>query len=218
MGDAFLVSRGGGTGKLFAAIGVTYPEGSTLTCTDGTKTLKAKTTTGQWVFSIPCTGTWTVTATDGTNTKSRSVEITEESQVEILELFYELVLFDSSADGLKDGFSLGGLFSINSSKLYFNPGEDKTGSAYLTPSVDCTGFDTMHVSFTATLIATTGSYGYRVGLAESTSGTWNSNYVAVASSGSGGTAIIDISSLTGSYYFKAGVGSGRMSISKIWFD
>ena len=63
--------------KLFAAIGVTYPAGSTLTCTNGTKTLTAKNTSGQWVFAIPEAGTWTVTATQGPNTKSQSVSILE---------------------------------------------------------------------------------------------------------------------------------------------
>lgn len=93
----------GGT-KLFAAIGVTYPEGSTLTCTDGTKTLKAKTTTGQWVFSIPYAGTWTVTATDGTNTKSESVEITAEGQFESVVLSYRKYIF-SYESGFAEGFS-----------------------------------------------------------------------------------------------------------------
>lgn len=71
---------GGGTGKLFAAISVTYPEGSMLTCTDGKKTLKAKTTSGVWLFAIPYAATWTVTATDGTETATESVEITTEGQ------------------------------------------------------------------------------------------------------------------------------------------
>lgn len=88
MSKCFIEGMGGGAGKLFAAIGVTYPEGSTLTCTDGTKTLKAKTTTGQWVFSIPYTGTWTVTATDGTETVSKAVEITTEGQSVSVHLAY----------------------------------------------------------------------------------------------------------------------------------
>ena len=81
------VMSGGGT-KLFAAIGVTYPEGSTCTCTNGTKTLKAKNTSGQWVFAVPSKGTWTVTATDGSNSKSQSVEITAEGQSVNVELSY----------------------------------------------------------------------------------------------------------------------------------
>lgn len=81
--------------KLFAAIGVTYPAGSTVTCTNGTKTLTAKNTSGQWVFAIPEIGTWTVTATDGTNTKSQSVSITSEGQFESVELRYALVIIEN---------------------------------------------------------------------------------------------------------------------------
>ena len=88
------VLSGGGT-KLFAAIGVTYPEGSTCTCTNGTKTFTAKNTNGEWAFSIPSTGTWTVSCTDGTNTKSQSVSITKEGQFESVVLSYRQYLFDN---------------------------------------------------------------------------------------------------------------------------
>lgn len=84
----------GGT-KLFAAIGVTYPAGYTATCTNGTTTLKAETTTGQWVFAIPEAGTWTVSATQGTNTNSQSVSISAEGQFEAVELSGGLWLYDS---------------------------------------------------------------------------------------------------------------------------
>ena len=85
----------GGGAKAFALIGVTYPEGSTCTCTDGAKTLKLKNTSGQGIFLIPYAAIWTVTATDGTNTKSESVEITSEGQAETVELTYEFVLYDN---------------------------------------------------------------------------------------------------------------------------
>lgn len=81
--------------KLFAAIGVTYPAGSTLTCTNGTSTLTAKTTSGQWAFAIPEAGTWTVTATDGSNSKSQSVSINSEGQFESVELSYALVIIEN---------------------------------------------------------------------------------------------------------------------------
>ena len=84
---------GGGT-KLFAAIGVTYPEGSVLICSKGTKTLTAKTASGQWVFAIPEAGTWTVTATNGTNSKSQSVEISSEGQFEAVELKYATYIYE----------------------------------------------------------------------------------------------------------------------------
>lgn len=101
MKGAIMLSGGGS--KLFAAIGVTYPAGSTLTCTNGTKTLTAKTTSGQWVFAIPEAGTWTVTATQGTNTKSKSVSITSEGQFESVELSYALVLFDGGDNTADSG-------------------------------------------------------------------------------------------------------------------
>jgi hypothetical protein len=66
--------------QIFAAISVIYPEGATLTCTNGTKTLTAKNTSGQWVFAIPETGTWTVTAIESGKPLSETVEITTEGQ------------------------------------------------------------------------------------------------------------------------------------------
>lgn len=78
---------------VYAAIGVTYPSGSVCTCTNGTLTMTAKDTSGKAIFVIPSAGTWTVTATDGTNTKSKSVEITSEGQSVSVKLDYMTYLF-----------------------------------------------------------------------------------------------------------------------------
>ena len=66
--------------KLKSALGVQSPtisvialEGTSLTCSDGTTTL---TGTGSQEFSLPNLGTWTVTATYGSNTVSQVVEAT----------------------------------------------------------------------------------------------------------------------------------------------
>ena len=83
----------GGSGKLFAVIAVTYPEGSICTCSDGTKTMKAKDTSGKALFNVPSAGTWTVSCTDGMNTDSQSVAITAAGQVENVELAYNLYLY-----------------------------------------------------------------------------------------------------------------------------
>lgn len=85
---------GGGAGKLFAAIQVTYPEGSFCTCSDGVKTLTAKTTSGLWLFSIPYAGTWTVASTNGSETKSETVEIITEGQSVSVELSYTYWLYN----------------------------------------------------------------------------------------------------------------------------
>ena len=83
---------GGGGEKLFSIIAVTYPEGSVCTCSNGTKTLKAKDTSGKALFNVDI-GEWTVTATDGDKTKSVTVSITAEGQNKSVTLKYELVLY-----------------------------------------------------------------------------------------------------------------------------
>ena len=87
MGEAFITRRGGiskavAGGVGYAAICATYPAGWVCTCSDGTTTLKATDTTGKIVFAVPSAGTWTVTATDGTQTSTKTVSITTANQSE----------------------------------------------------------------------------------------------------------------------------------------
>ena len=112
MSKCFIEGMGGGGTKLFAAIGVTYPAGSTLTCTNGTKTLTAKTTSGQWVFAIPSAGIWTVTAILGTETASETVVITTEGQFKSVELMYNYVIASNSVVRI-DGVASESAFSRN---------------------------------------------------------------------------------------------------------
>ena len=89
----------GGTGKPYAVIGVTYPSGSTVTCTNGSKTLKAKDTSGKAIFVIPSAGTWTVKAVSGSKSTSKTVSITTEGQVATVTLTYEMILFNNGVIG-----------------------------------------------------------------------------------------------------------------------
>ena len=91
MGEAFITRRGGGIP--YAVIGVTYPSGSTVTCTNGSKTLKAKDTSGKAMFIIPTKGTWTVKAVKGSQSASKAVSITAEGQVATVKLVYQLYIF-----------------------------------------------------------------------------------------------------------------------------
>ena len=75
--------------NILAVIAVTYPEGSVCTCSNGTKTLKARDTSGKALFNVS-TGTWTVTATDGNKTKDATVDITTDGQYESVTLKYSL--------------------------------------------------------------------------------------------------------------------------------
>lgn len=111
---------GGGSDNTYAFIVVTYPAGSTCTCVKGSKTLRAKDTTGTWAFQIPEAGTWTVSCTDGINFASANVVISSEGQSESVELSYrvpsgykEIEYIESPSTGTGSGDSVDGAAFIN---------------------------------------------------------------------------------------------------------
>ena len=163
MGEAFITRRGGSSAKVYAVIGVTYPTGSTCTCTDGVKTLTAKDTTGKALFVIPSAGTWTVTAVSGSKSKSKAVSITAEGQVENVTLTYELVLFDGSNGGDvtsltggwgEDGHNGSVTFSADSDAIRYNYSVDqsagqisRTWCIFTKNKIDIAGYTTLKMTF-----------------------------------------------------------------------
>lgn len=93
-----IIPLGGGGSKVVASIVVTYPAGSTLTCTLGSKVLTAKDTSGKWVFGLPSTGNWVVKAVKGSKSKSATVNITAEGQTKTVTLMFETILWEAGAD------------------------------------------------------------------------------------------------------------------------
>lgn len=81
-----------------ATISVTYPAGSTCTCSDGSTTLTAPDTSGSYVFIVRNTGSWTVTATDGEDTTSDIVMIGSDGQSVNITLDYDTLLFNNGVD------------------------------------------------------------------------------------------------------------------------
>lgn len=92
------------TVKFFAAtISVTYPAGSTCTCTfshegETIKTYTAPDTSGSYTFTVSNAADWVVSCTNGTQTASKTVSITQDEQSESVVLIYTLYLF-SETDG-----------------------------------------------------------------------------------------------------------------------
>lgn len=78
----------GGGGDTYAFIVAIYPVGSTCTATNGSTTLTAGDTSGRWAFGIPEVGTWTISATDGTDTAEEAVVITALGQIESVALLF----------------------------------------------------------------------------------------------------------------------------------
>lgn len=84
----------GGGGNTFAFIVVTYPVGSVCTCSDGVRTIRAKDTTGSFVFNIPYAARWTVECHNDATEESDEVdvEISTKGQVENVILNYDIII------------------------------------------------------------------------------------------------------------------------------
>lgn len=119
MGESFLIKRPNNyKNRLVGMISVTYPEGSTCTCTNvkGDIVLEDENTNGKVIFNIPEAGTWTVKSINGSSSASQSVSISE-GQIENVTLSYKFYLF-------KEGTGL-----MNNTGLYYGMA-NMTGTAY----------------------------------------------------------------------------------------
>lgn len=136
-----------------ATINITYPAGSTCTCSDGTTTLSAPDTSGTWTCTVPNAGTWTVTSTSGTETDSKAVTITTDGQSTSVELSYALFLFKPNApsDIIAGEWEIPGNgtvtaeaeLTVNSKNAY---NDYKTWSARTKGQIDLTEYSTLQAT------------------------------------------------------------------------
>lgn len=111
---------------------VMFPSGSVCTCTNGTKTYRAPNTGGAVFFSIPSIGDWTVSCTDGTRTKSRTVTMAANSVVSVT-LNYELILVQNGI--IVANYTLIG-FKMDDSRLDSVQPNTEQGDGYYQISLD----------------------------------------------------------------------------------
>ena len=128
-----------------ATINVTYPAGSTCTCSDGTTTLTAPNTSGSWTCIVYNAGTWTATATDGDKSKSADVVITTDGQTESVTLLYITYLFKDGEtyDSLTGGWQ--GTVDAEKQALQLFVQAGKTQNVYTKSKVDMTDYSTISV-------------------------------------------------------------------------
>ena len=175
-----------------ATINITYPAGSTCTCSDGTTTLSAPDTSGTWTCIVPNAGTWTVTATDGDKSKSADVVITADGQIESITLQYVTYLFKDGEtyDSLTGGWE--GTVNTEKQALQLYAAAEKTAGVWTKNKIDLTKFSTVS--------ATTSSNLY-IGLDIIIASAIPSGQVATASLHGAETELsLDISSITGEYF------------------
>lgn len=146
-----MTGGGGSSSEIYAVLKTMYPVGSTCTATNGVDVLTAPDTSGLALFAIPepktLPETWTVTVTNGTNTKSQSVEITAKGQIESVELGYSLYIVENGVSSevfVKSGKGTGG---TSGSYITFKGGTaawSPEGCYYYPVAVDLTGYTTLY--------------------------------------------------------------------------
>lgn len=126
-----------------ATINITYPAGSTCTCSDGTTTLSAPDTSGSWTCIVYNAGTWTATATDGDKSKSADVVITTDGQTESVTLLYITYLFKDGEtyDSLTGGWQ--GTVNAEKQALQLIVQAGKSQNVYTKSKVDMTDYSTI---------------------------------------------------------------------------
>ena len=199
-----------GGAPLYAVIAVTYPEGSVCTCVSGTKTLKARDTSGKALFNVTV-GEWTVSCTDGSSTVSKSVTITATGQVESVKLSYDLILYDSGEEysditGGWSGFACysgtsKGTFTKNSSSIYIKSNGSKGAQSIAAApanKIDITDISTLKVNVTSFNVQSEYRAYFLLSSSRDTSSV--SNSVASKEIKGTGEIALDISGLSGSYY------------------
>lgn len=147
-----------------ATINITYPAGSTCTCSDGTTTISAPDTSGTWTCIVPNAGTWTAAATDGVESTSESVSITTDGQIVAIELSYLLWLYKSGntynavtggwsvAKHPSTGGSFDGVLTLNADSMLLSTevfgGSVAYANAFTNNSIDLTGVNTLKFKIT----------------------------------------------------------------------
>ena len=223
-----IIPLGGGGSKVVASIVVTYPAGSTLTCTLGSKVLTAKDTSGKWVFGLSSIGDWIVKATDGTDTATQTVTVTSGQTVNVTLSYWDGSIYDAGNEYTTHtggwtcvATSDGALATKTNNVLSVSVNETSgVGYARTTNKVALTGFTKIDATITAQTHHSSWGGNERCSLLVSAN-TDLSNPVAYAKPTNNSAQILSLDiNLTGSYYvgIKAGAGTASsvsMTVSKI---
>lgn len=227
--------------RLRSIIAVTYPEGSICTCSDGTKTLKAKDTSGKSLFNVTV-GTWAVSCTDGRSTASKKVSVTAEGHGESVTLSYELMLYDSGNQytGVTGGWKFTyndhggqgtGTVTFGASSVTITPAAYTSTSIATVNKINLANVKTLNVTLDryddniASLVVHASKQNPDL---NPDAGEYT-EYKAIPSNGVAetskysGTVSLDVSSLTESYYIVIGsrgddAGRGKLVVYKVWGD
>lgn len=129
-----------------ATIKITYPGGSTCTCSKDDRTYTAPDTSGSWNCVVDSAGDWTVTITaDGEEPVSEVVNISENGETKEIDLNY-IYYFFKEGSGLAQGVNVLKFGSVSSTVTKNNIkliGAEGEGAFGLDKPKDMTGYNTL---------------------------------------------------------------------------
>lgn len=213
-----------GSGSVYAVIDVTYPAGAVCTCTNDVRTMKAKDSSGHWMFTIAKAGEWTVTAEQNGKSKSAVINVTE-SKAYSVALTFELVLFNNGEYAEETGGwnKTGKKLSLSASTNSMNGDED---NAYTNNKIDLTEYKTLFFILDST--ASSRDQSRIVGVSSSQTGSNFKAKISISNSSEAGEKSVDVSELNGEYYVKmwcqawpaenGPLATTTLNISKVWLE
>lgn len=222
-----------------ATIAVTFPTDCTsVTCTKGDTVLSVPSgslTSGSYTFAVHEIGEWTLYCTNGIDTDTDTVNVTEETAYSV-SLSFTLILFENGSYAPETG----GWSGVKSNKLEASSTRQEGGVNSVVPwyskqAVDFTGFNVLKFNVDFGVVGQgdvdeTNTVELVVGLtsSENKATTRPSNMVAKKSvSGSTGIYELDVSEISGSYHVTGITDGGawtsvvkvcRTTTVKVWLE
>lgn len=214
-----------------ARINVAYPAGSTCTISNGAKTYTAPSTGGYWECDVDSAGTWTVTATNGPQSASQSVSITASGQTAGVTLAYDYKIFNAggAVDYSGDWTGLGNQTVIGADIQCYVDYSWAGCQAFTNAAFDVSNYTKLNVNVSAvSAIRDEASFG--LNRSKPNTVMWNDSFTnkdncaAILAITSTGVKTLDISGLSGNFYFWTGQngtgweGKSGFTIDRIWLS
>ena len=206
--------------EVFGSISVTYAAGATLTCTDGTTTLTAKSTSGKWTFAVPNAGEWTIS--DGENEHTVNITTQGQSVSVVLSEPWDGTLYDAGNEytAITGGWVLLGDANKEASALNVICNANSEAGAYTAEKIDLSKYN--NLSFTVTDIRTDVMVWVTADKPTSVSSSY-SNATEKLQVTSDGTHSFDISAVDSEVYIVCGDYSSSNNsygakITKVWLE
>lgn len=219
------------SGTFSARINVVYPAGSTCTISNGAKTYTAPNTGGYWECDVDSAGTWTVTATNGSQSASQSVSITASGQTAGVTLAYDYKIFNAGgAVDYSGGWTGLGNQTVIGADIQCYVDYSWAGcQAFTNAAFDVSNYTKLNVNVSAvSAIRDQASFG--LNRSKPNTVMWNDSFTnkdncaAILAITSTGVKTLDISGLSGNFYFWTGqngtgwAGKSGFTIDRIWLS